>query len=76
MVSVCDVRAQIPLPLEENVFPFCLGLGLGLPLSFTISILSDVPVWSKLEVGRIPSPPELLQIIDSQMKMSHGGHTL
>jgi len=33
-------------------------------------MLNDVPVWSKLEVGRIPSPPELLQILDSQMKMS------
>jgi len=36
-------------------------------------ILNDVPVWSKLEVGRIPSPPELLQILDSQMKMGGGG---
>uniref|UniRef100_T1JFY5 Selenoprotein T n=1 Tax=Strigamia maritima TaxID=126957 RepID=T1JFY5_STRMM len=26
---------------------------------------NDVPVWSKLETGRIPSPPELFQIIDS-----------
>jgi len=39
--------------------------------AFEIS-LNDVPVWSKLEVGRIPSPPELLQILDSQMKMSGG----
>jgi len=36
-------------------------------------MLNDVPVWSKLEVGRVPSPPELLQIIQSQMKMSVAG---
>jgi len=28
------------------------------------------PVWSKLESGRIPSPGELLQVIDSQMEMA------
>jgi len=27
-------------------------------------IFNDVPVWSKLDTGRIPSPPELFQIID------------
>uniref|UniRef100_T1J566 Selenoprotein T n=1 Tax=Strigamia maritima TaxID=126957 RepID=T1J566_STRMM len=26
----------------------------------------DVPVWSKLETGRIPSPPELFQIIENE----------
>lgn len=31
---------------------------------------NDVPVWSKLENGRVPSPQELFQIIDSQMRMS------
>jgi len=36
--------------------------------AFEIS-LNDVPVWSKLETGRIPSPPELFQIIDSHQKM-------
>jgi len=39
-------------------------------------MLNDVPVWSKLEVGRIPSPPELLQILESQIKMSGGGQQL
>lgn len=29
--------------------------------------LNDVPVWSKLETGRIPSPPELFQIIDNHI---------
>lgn len=28
---------------------------------------NDVPVWSKLETGRIPSPPELFQIIDNHI---------
>ncbi|XP_046736566.1 thioredoxin reductase-like selenoprotein T homolog CG3887 [Diprion similis] len=31
-------------------------------------LLNDVPVWSKLETGRIPQPPELFQIIDSHMQ--------
>jgi len=29
----------------------------------------DVPIWSKLQTGRVPSPPELMQIIDNQLKM-------
>lgn len=32
--------------------------------AFEIS-LNDVPIWSKLESGRFPQPPELFQIIDS-----------
>ncbi|RZF40361.1 hypothetical protein LSTR_LSTR008791 [Laodelphax striatellus] len=30
--------------------------------------LNDMPVWSKIETGRIPQPPELFQIIDNQMR--------
>jgi selT/selW/selH-like putative selenoprotein len=30
---------------------------------------NDVPVWSKLQTGRIPSPPELLQIVDNHLKL-------
>lgn len=37
--------------------------------AFEIS-LNDVPVWSKLETGRIPQPNELFQIIDSHMQFS------
>jgi len=29
----------------------------------------DVPVWSKLQTGRIPSPGELFQIVDNNMKL-------
>lgn len=29
---------------------------------------NDMPVWSKLETGRIPQPHELFQIIDSQLQ--------
>ena len=29
----------------------------------------DVPVWSKLTTGRIPSPPEMFEIIDNQNKL-------
>lgn len=37
--------------------------------AFEISF-NDVPVWSKLETGRIPQPAELFQIIDSHMQFS------
>jgi len=36
--------------------------------AFEISI-NDIPVWSKLETGRIPSPHELFNIIDSHIKV-------
>lgn len=40
--------------------------------AFEIS-LDDMPLWSKLESGRIPQPGELLQIIENQIKMGFGG---
>jgi len=33
---------------------------------------NDIPVWSKLQSGRVPEPAEVFQILDSQMKMSAG----
>lgn len=30
----------------------------------------DVPLWSKLETGRIPQPPELFQMIDNHLNMA------
>ncbi len=30
---------------------------------------TDVPVWSKLTTGRIPSPPEMFEIIENQHKL-------
>lgn len=36
--------------------------------AFEISF-NDIPVWSKLETGRIPSPQELFNIIDSHTKV-------
>jgi len=35
--------------------------------------LNDMPVWSKLEAGRIPQPGELFQIIENNMNMKMGG---
>ena len=32
---------------------------------------NDVPIWSKLETGRIPQPLELFQIIDTQLNMQY-----
>lgn len=37
--------------------------------AFEIS-LNDVPVWSKLETGRIPNPTEMFSIIDSHMRFN------
>jgi len=31
---------------------------------------NDVPVWSKLETGRIPSPQEMFQILDNHMRLN------
>ena len=39
--------------------------------AFEIS-LNDMPVWSKIESGRIPQPGELFQIIDNHMNMNVG----
>lgn len=33
-------------------------------------VFNDVPVWSKLETGRVPSPQELFQIIENHMRLS------
>lgn len=32
--------------------------------------LNDVPVWSKLETGRVPQPNELFDIIDNHMRFA------
>ncbi|XP_063358519.1 thioredoxin reductase-like selenoprotein T homolog CG3887 [Cydia amplana] len=37
--------------------------------AFEIS-LDNIPLWSKLETGRIPQPPELFQIIDNTLQFS------
>jgi len=39
--------------------------------AFEVSV-DNMPVWSKLEAGRIPQPPELFQIIDNHFKMNSG----
>lgn len=43
--------------------------------AFEVSV-DNMPVWSKLEAGRIPQPPELFQIIDNHFKMNSGASTL
>ena len=32
--------------------------------------ITDVPIWSKMETGRIPSPQEMFQIIENNIKMN------
>lgn len=43
--------------------------------AFEISF-NDVPVWSKLETGRIPQPPELFQIIDNHLQFQPQDNTI
>jgi len=35
--------------------------------AFEISF-NDVPIWSKIESGRIPSPPEMFQMIENNLR--------
>lgn len=42
--------------------------------AFEISF-NDVPVWSKLETGRIPQPPELFQIIDNHVRFNQNSNS-
>jgi hypothetical protein len=35
--------------------------------SYEVLSFADMPVWSKLETGRIPQPPELFKIIENHM---------
>ena len=39
--------------------------------AFEISV-DSMPLWSKIESGRIPQPPELFQILDNHFKMNAG----
>ncbi|OWF41578.1 Selenoprotein T1b [Mizuhopecten yessoensis] len=37
--------------------------------AFEVSF-NDVPIWSKLQTGRIPAPGEMFQIIENQMNLN------
>lgn len=39
-------------------------------LQWALSHPTDVPVWSKLESGHLPSMQQLVQILDNEMKMN------
>jgi len=39
--------------------------------AFEITV-DNMPVWSKIESGRIPQPSELFQIIDTHIKLNSG----
>ncbi len=64
------------LTLSEKFLPvLSLGNAIETQListgAFEIS-LDSLPVWSKLESGRIPQPPELFQIIENHFKLNTG----
>ena len=42
--------------------------------AFEITV-DKMPVWSKIESGRIPQPPELFQIVDTHLKMNTGQYS-
>jgi len=42
--------------------------------AFEVSF-NDVPVWSKLETGRIPSGPEMFEIIENNMRLFNSPQT-
>lgn len=37
---------------------------------FSMCFVVDVPVWSKLESGHLPSMQQLVQILDNEMKLN------
>ncbi|CAG5130367.1 unnamed protein product [Candidula unifasciata] len=39
--------------------------------AFEVSF-NDVPIWSKLETGRIPSPGEMVEIIENHLRYTPG----
>lgn len=43
--------------------------------AFEITV-DNMPVWSKIESGRIPQPPELFQIIDTHLKLNSGNDAI
>lgn len=45
-----------------------VGLTLGVLDKMWILFFTDVPVWSKLETGRIPSASEMFQIVENHMR--------
>lgn len=36
---------------------------------------NDVPVWSKLETGRVPAPQEMFEIVESHMRLYQSSYT-
>ena len=53
--------------LQVTGIPRC-----SFPECARITFVSDMPIWSKLESGRLPNPNELHQIIENQLKFSPG----
>lgn len=61
-------RQQPLFDLVAHYLPMCF-LQLISSGAFEI-FFNDVPIWSKLQSGRIPAPQELFQIIENQLKFS------
>ena len=66
----------VMLSITHNKFPcFFLSNAVETQLvstgAFEITV-DKMPVWSKIESGRIPQPPELFQIVDTHLKMNTG----
>lgn len=53
---------------DPFIFPLTSYIKIYRAYYHFIFLLTDVPVWSKLETGRIPSPQEMFQIIENHMR--------
>jgi hypothetical protein len=60
--------AYRPANRQELDSPHYLDFGSVLKVLFWIP--TDVPVWSKLESGQLPSMQQLVQILENEMKMN------
>jgi len=73
MATPSIVQWALNNKLSACMMLFLLGNTIESSLTSTAAFeiyFNDQLVWSKLESGRVPSPSELIQIIDSQLEMS------
>ena len=79
--GLCGMQApSFYLRMQENklysilmIFFLCNAVETQLVSTGAFEIsLDNLQVWSKIESGRIPQPPELFQIIDNHLNMNKG----
>ena len=63
------IQKKLLLKFSQSLYHFISSLVSTGAFEITVD---NMPVWSKIESGRIPQPPELFQIIDTHLKMNSG----